>query len=279
MELIEQFLLAAALFIPLEHFFAHKPQKIFRRHCFNDCVFWFANIVFIGIPVILILTVSADAGKLYWPGLRESIASQPAWLQFCESMVLADFALYFAHRAVHAVPFLWRFHAVHHSPEELDWLVACRTHPVDQTFLKSASLVPVFLLGFSSAVVSSYLLFATWQTILTHSNVRLSFGPGLRWALAGPEFHRWHHAKNGAGCNKNFAGHFPIFDWVFGTAHLPKGGAPEKLGINEPMRQNYLRQLLLPFLIERPQLSSFGAGQGGAGAKLPARSCFESETL
>jgi sterol desaturase/sphingolipid hydroxylase (fatty acid hydroxylase superfamily) len=159
--------------------------------------------------------------------------------------------LYFAHRAVHAIPFLWRFHSVHHSAEELDWLVASRTHPLDQILLKCASLMPVFFLGFSSAVIDAYLLFASWQTIFTHSNIRLSFGPVLRWALAGPEFHRWHHDKNGAAPGKNFAGHFPVFDWVFGTAHMPEGATPGELGIGEPMRQIYLRQILTPFLIWR----------------------------
>lgn len=249
MEIIEQFLLTAAIFIPLEHIFAQRPQKIFRQHWFNDCVFWFANLVFVSIPVIVIINASSDAGKHYLP--NATIASQPLWLQFFESMLLADLALYFGHRAVHAIPFLWRFHAVHHSAEELDWLVASRAHPCDQILLKSASLVPLFFLGFSNAVIEAYLLFAAWQTMLTHSNVRLTFGPGLRWALAGPEFHHWHHDKNGAERGKNFAGHFPFFDLVLGTAHMPKGVAPEELGINEPMQQKYLRQLIAPFLIWR----------------------------
>ena len=180
-------------------------------------------------------------------GLQSAVHSQPAWLQFVEILLIADLGFYLAHRAMHAVPCLWRLHAVHHSIEELDWLAGFRVHPLDQSIVKSASVVPVFLLGFSSNAIGAYFLLYAWQSVFLHSNVKIRFGPGLRWLLATPEFHHWHHSKDCALRDKNFAGQLPFLDAIFRTAYMPKGRRPTSFGIVEPMRQHYLLQLAMPF--------------------------------
>ena len=86
---------------------------------------------------------------------RTAIAARPIWLQVITVVIIADLGFYLAHRLFHAVPWLWHFHAVHHSIEEMDWLAAHRVHPVDQIVTKGASLVPVFVLGFSGPPSSS----------------------------------------------------------------------------------------------------------------------------
>ncbi|WP_246672129.1 MULTISPECIES: sterol desaturase family protein [unclassified Mesorhizobium] len=87
--------------------------------------------------------------------LSATVQSQPLWLQAIEALIIADIGFYLAHRAFHAVPFLWRFHAIHHSIEEMDWLAAHRVHPVDQILTKSASFLPLFALGFQARRFSS----------------------------------------------------------------------------------------------------------------------------
>lgn len=90
--------------------------------------------------------------------LTAAVQSQPVWLQAIEALLIADIGFYLAHRAFHAVPFLWRLHAIHHSIEEMDRLAAHRVQPVDQILTKSASFLPLFALGFSAEAVLIYVL-------------------------------------------------------------------------------------------------------------------------
>jgi sterol desaturase/sphingolipid hydroxylase (fatty acid hydroxylase superfamily) len=245
-EFLEGLLLTAVIFIPLERIIAVRPQRIFRRHWLNDFVFWIANNYLIGLMLTLLIAVVLIAGNRWLSGLHQTVSSQPHWLQFIEVLLIADLWFYWAHRTMHAIPCLWRLHAVHHSIEDLDWLAGSRAHPLDQTFAKGG-LPLVFLLGFSGDAIGAFVLLYAWQSVFLHSNVRLRFGPGLRWLLASPEFHHWHHSKDRATRDKNFAGQLPILDVIFRTAHMPIGRRPTSFGNDEPMHQNYLAQLALPF--------------------------------
>ena len=178
--------------------------------------------------------------------MRVAVAGQPYWLQIVEVVLVADLGLYFAHRMVHAIPLLWRFHQIHHSNEELDWLAAFRVHPVDQIATKGLALVPVFALGFSDAAIAVFALLSQWHAILLHSNISIGFGP-LRWLIASPNFHHWHHSKEVAARDKNFAGQLSLLDVLFGTAHMPHGQVPSQYGIDDPLPSTYVTQLLHPF--------------------------------
>jgi sterol desaturase/sphingolipid hydroxylase (fatty acid hydroxylase superfamily) len=247
MEILKSLLLIAIVFIPLERIFTLRNQKIFRRNWWNDAVFFVANTYVVAFALALMIGGVTFVANLWFPGVRSAVSSQPVWLQFFEILFLADLGFYFAHRALHAVPFLWRFHMIHHSVEELDWLAGGRAHPIDVLFAKSAGFMPVFALGFSSGALGAFLLLYVWQSVLLHANVSLRLGPGFRWLLVSPEFHHWHHSKDPAVRDMNFAGQLPIFDVIFRTAHLPAGQRPETFGVDDPMRQNYLSQLARPF--------------------------------
>jgi sterol desaturase/sphingolipid hydroxylase (fatty acid hydroxylase superfamily) len=171
------------------------------------------------------------------------------WLQFIEVLLLADLGFYLAHRTFHAVPLLWRIHSVHHSIEEMDWVAGHRVHPIDQILTKSVSLLPVFALGFHPGAIAAFTLLYHWQSMLIHSNVRIDFGP-LRWVLASPHFHHWHHANEPEAFDRNFAGQLPLWDLVFGTFHLPKGRMPQRYGLDAPVPDTYVGQLAYPFMGE-----------------------------
>ena len=244
----KEFLIACLIFVPLERLVAmHPEQKIFRRDWGNDLVCLFLNgfLIKLGL-VILVVGVVAAAGWLMPAGVRASVAGQPYWLQVAQMVIIGDIGFYCAHRAFHAVPWLWRFHAIHHSIEELDWLAAARVHPIDQISTKAASLLPIFALGFSEIAIAMYLTLYYWQSFLIHSNVRIRFGP-LRWLLASPEFHHWHHSNDAQARNKNFAGQLPLLDLLLGTLHMPRGKAPIRYGIDDPVPRRYALQLLYPF--------------------------------
>jgi sterol desaturase/sphingolipid hydroxylase (fatty acid hydroxylase superfamily) len=115
--------------------------------------------------------------------VRAAIANQPSWLQIVEIIVVVDLEIYFVHRMFHSIPLLWRFHQIHHSSEELDWLATYRVHPVEQIAFKGISLAPIFALGFSDAAIAAFAVLNGWQAILIHSNLSIGFGP-LRWLIA-----------------------------------------------------------------------------------------------
>src|SRR5262249_24387207 len=149
-----------------------------------------------------------------------ALRSQPIWLQAIEVVVIADAGFYLAHRAFHAIPVLWKFHSIHHSIEEMDWLAAHRVHPVDQILTISASLLPVYALGFSPTALAIYAITYKWQSMLIHSNTRLGFGP-LKWIFASPQFHHWHHANERQAHDKNFAAQLVLIDCLAGTLFMP----------------------------------------------------------
>jgi sterol desaturase/sphingolipid hydroxylase (fatty acid hydroxylase superfamily) len=244
-------LITIFVFIPLERLFAMHPQKVFRRSWGNDVIFLFVNGMLIKLGLLaLILAVIFAAAWIVPASFQAMVGGLPYWVQIPIVIVLSDLGFYWTHRMFHAVPWLWRFHSIHHSIEELDWLAAVRVHPVDQILTKGVSLVPVFALGFSEWVIGVYALLYQWQSVLIHSNVRVGFGP-LRLLFASPEFHHWHHSNHREARDRNFAGQLSFLDALFGSLHLPRGQIPTSYGLDRPLPQRYVPQLLYPFIGER----------------------------
>ena len=242
-----QFLLVAAVFVPLERLFAlRKEQRILRANWRLDLVYTFVNgaLITAGI-MILVLVAGSIFAHVVPEQLRAAVASQPFFIQLIEAVVTADLLFYAAHRLFHAVPFLWKFHAVHHSIEEMDWLAAARVHPFDQIVTKGASILPLFALGFSDPVIAAHAFVYFWHSYLLHSNVRIKFGL-LKWVVASPEYHHWHHANQREAYDSNYAAQLSILDKLFRTLYLPQGKTPEKYGIDEPVPRGYLAQLMYP---------------------------------
>lgn len=240
-------LLSLLVFVPLEHLLPiHEKARKLRKGVATDLLHYFVSGLFIRFGLTLVTVLAAKAGAALVPeALSAAIHAAPLWLQVLAATILADLGMYVAHRTMHSVPWLWQFHAVHHSSEELDWLAAYRVHPVDQVFVKGASLLPLFVLGFSGAAIAIAAIIYHWQSLLIHSNIRVPLGP-LRWLVVGPEFHHWHHANQREAYDKNFAGQMPLWDMVFGTLHLP-GRMPERYGVDDPVPLSYLEQLTYPF--------------------------------
>jgi sterol desaturase/sphingolipid hydroxylase (fatty acid hydroxylase superfamily) len=179
------------------------------------------------------------------PHFQAMVATQSGLLQFMEAFVIANLGGYLGHRLSHEVPFLWRFHALHHSITEMDWLAAARVHPLDQVVTKALTLIPLYLMGFSKTIFGVYVGLATFHAIFIHANVRFSFGP-LRWLISTPKFHHWHHSDDREAHNKNYAGELPLLDYLFGTLYMPEGRMPSKYGTSELIPTDYIRQMVYP---------------------------------
>jgi sterol desaturase/sphingolipid hydroxylase (fatty acid hydroxylase superfamily) len=211
---------------------------------------WITRLAVIAAVVLLAARagVPLDRAHLqaFAAGSGHALRGMPAWAQVLAVLLLGDLIGYGAHRLFHGRR-LWRFHAVHHSSREVDWLSSVRLHPVNDALMKLAQVVPFLLLGFKTAVVAAYAPFLTFHALLLHANVSWTFGP-LRYVVSSPAFHRWHHTTEAEGLDKNFAGLFPFIDLAFGTFYMPKGAQPTRFGIVEDdVPQGIFRQLVYPF--------------------------------
>jgi lathosterol oxidase len=242
-------LILAVLFVPLERIFPRRPdQRIFRHAWETDLAHFAVSHLLVQLTVFLTM---APAVWLFAGAARESlqgwVTAQPIALQAVEALVVADLAQYGAHRAFHQVPWLWRFHQIHHSSTTLDWLAGSRLHLVDIVVTRAFSFVPLYLFGFAPTAVYAYLIFVSFHAVFIHANVRFRFRP-LEWIVVTPRYHHWHHADHAEAVNRNFAVHLPFIDRLFGTAHLPEGRWPDRYGISgDPVPEGYLGHLAYPF--------------------------------
>src|SRR5262245_36231968 len=186
------FVFLILVFRPLELVFPAKPgQRFFRPAWFTDLCFFLGQYLLWSGLVLWVLTYFSRWLTAILPhGFRESVASQPWWLQAVEVVVLSDFLIYWGHRLQHRVRFLWRLHAVPHSAEHLDWLAAHREHPLDSIYTIGIINLPAFILGFPLETIAGFIAFRGLWAIYIHSNVRLPIGP-LRMLIGAPELPHW----------------------------------------------------------------------------------------
>ena len=244
---IASLVLPAIVFVPLERLFAARPsQPVFRRAWFTDVAYLIVNRPIIQFGLVgVIVTLTMAARGLVPASFQAVLAGQPVWLQVIQILLLADLGFYITHRMFHTVPALWRFHAIHHSIEDLDWLAAARVHPIDQILTKAISLLPLFIAGYSDKALAVFTFLYFWHSFLLHSNVKLSLGP-LNHVIATPRFHHWHHANDRLERNRNFAAQLSLFDRLFGTYYLPSDRTPTRFGVDDPVPGTYLRNLGYP---------------------------------
>lgn len=235
-----------------------RGQRILRRGFWTDCVYWLWTPIvtraFVPVAVGLAALPLVLFLGLHYATIREGhgpLATQPLWLQAIEVFVLGDFLGYWQHRLFHGAR-LWRYHAVHHSSSELDWLSSVRIHPVNDVGSKLIVSVPLLVLGFNLTPVALYAPFTTFYAIMVHANLSWDLGP-FRYVFASPAFHRWHHTRAAEGQDKNFAGALPLWDLIFGTFYMPRR-QPTAFGIDDPMPEGFVGQMLAPFRRLTPPL-------------------------
>ncbi len=248
--------LLTVIFAPLERLFALHPQKLFRKAILTDLGYYFLSSLIpsllLGVPLAF---VAWGVHRFVPPAITATVAGWPAWLRIVIALTVGDIGSYWGHRWSHEIPLLWRFHAIHHSAEHVDYLVNTRAHPVDMVFTRLCGLVPLYILGVAAPMRGSASLIPLMVLILgsawgffVHANLRWRFGP-LEWFISTPAFHHWHHTNDGpAYLNKNYAPMMPWVDRIFGTLYLPKSEQPVRYGIDQQLASGFFGQLMQPFL-------------------------------
>jgi sterol desaturase/sphingolipid hydroxylase (fatty acid hydroxylase superfamily) len=251
--------LLLVVFVPLERIFHHRAQKVFRPSFGADVIYYFVNGILPKLLLIIPLSLlAAGMHRLYPLAFYSSVAAMPLWLRFAAALVVNEVGGYWGHRWSHEIPLLWRFHVIHHSAEEMDWLVTTRSHPVDMFFTHFCALFPLYVTGLTQPLANKADFAPMAVTAVTmywayfiHANVCWRFG-FLEWVISTPHFHHWHHTNDSQeALNKNYAATFPWMDKCFGTLYLPNEW-PAKYGSDTPIASDVTGQLLDPLSFSDP---------------------------
>jgi len=184
------------------------------------------------------------SGLQIWP------SEWPLYAQVVLAVVASEFMLYWAHRTAHEVPFIWRFHAVHHSVQKL-WIVNTgRFHFIDSLYSIVLGIFPLLLLGAPMVVITWVGAITAFIGMLTHCNVEMRFGP-ISYIFNTPGVHRWHHSKKLREGNTNYGENIMIWDILFRTYFNEKRRPPQNIGITEHMPRRFRHQLIWPFIDQK----------------------------
>jgi sterol desaturase/sphingolipid hydroxylase (fatty acid hydroxylase superfamily) len=238
-------ILSSALsFILLERLFPYdRGQKILRDGFWTDLIGYTLIQSYVLALVIraIILWVDGQTGL----SALHLLSGWPIWLQLGFFLVTHDFYIYSFHRLQHHSSMLWRIHEAHHSVRDVDWLAGSRSHALEILINQTIEFLPMTLLGASPDLpLIKGIVDAVWGMFI-HSNIDFRFGR-LGYVFNGPEMHRWHHAREIKEGGVNFSTKLAIWDWLFGTAHLPDQ-KPTGYGLDEPFPSGYLEQNLYAF--------------------------------
>lgn len=246
------FLFFSFMFSPLERSIPLSPRtSFFRRYWCTDLAFFIGQYLLWGSLTLEALRILEHFCS-EWLSLRSypMVSRQPWILQAIEVIVLGDLLIYWMHRLQHRVDWLWRFHSVHHSAQDMDWLAAHREHPIDGIITQATINLPAFLLGFPLETLAGVIAFRGAWALFIHSNVKLPLGP-LKVVIGSPDLHHWHHSKERIGCN--YGNLSPLMDVFFGTYRAPKE-PPLELGISGDFPKTYIGQLLHPFVLKKKRI-------------------------
>ncbi len=235
-----------------------KKQPVFRKGFWLDAFYMIFNFFLfslIGYNALSNVGVELFNDFLGLFGIDNLVAIEvqdfPVWAQLLIMFIIADFIQWNVHRMLHRVPWLWKFHQVHHSVKEMGFAAQFRFHFVETLVYKSAQYIPLAMIGFGIEQFFVVHMFSVFIGHLNHANLDWSYGP-LGYVLNNPRMHIWHHAKALPPEHKygmNFGLSLSIWDYLFGTAYVPKSGKDIEIGFDgdERFPHDFTGQLTYPF--------------------------------
>ncbi len=235
-----------------------KKQAIFRKDFWLDAFYIFFNFYLFKIIIFFAFSNVVEA----W--FTNSVGSLDKFILFDTKKLglgmqllvfftALDFIQWFTHLMLHRIKFLWRFHKVHHSVEQLGFAAHFRFHWMENVIYTPMKFIGMMLIGNfdpEQAYIVYYISIAIGH--LNHANIDLSYGP-LKYILNNPRMHIWHHAyalPEGRKHGSNYGISLSLWDYIFGTAHIPGNGRDIKLGFKavEDFPKGLVGQLLYNIL-------------------------------
>jgi len=258
-------LLGVSAFFFLLEIFApwHKEQKKFRKDFWLDFFYMFFNFFLFSLVIYnaasnVVVNLFNDA--LASLGIRNLVAIEvnawPVWAQLVTLLVVRDFIQWNIHRLLHRVPFLWEFHKVHHSVEEMGFAAHLRYHWMENVVYNALQYIPLAMIGFGIDDFFIVYIFTLAVGHFNHSNVKLPLGP-LKFVLNNPQMHIWHHAKHlpeGRPYGVNYGLTLSLWDYLFKTDYIPYEGRDIELGFpgSEQFPKTFVAQNLHGFGLPEP---------------------------
>jgi sterol desaturase/sphingolipid hydroxylase (fatty acid hydroxylase superfamily) len=247
----------AAVFTILTWFWACNPGRAWwqKRDLVTDLCYWFfipvitrflrIGMLIVGAALLFHIT-TADGLVAFYDNGHGPLAALPLVAQMLIFLIGEDIILYWTHRLFHGEK-MWKYHAVHHSSKELEWISAARFHPINLFLGTVFADVVLLVAGISPNVFVVLGPLTVAHSAFVHANLDWTLGP-FKYVIAGPVFHRWHHTAADRGGEKNFAATFPILDVIFGTFYMPEGELPDNYGIaDRTFPTSFTGQLAHPF--------------------------------
>lgn len=235
-----------------------KNQKALRDDFWLDAFYMFFNFFLfslIGYGALSEVGVQLLNDGLAKIGINNLVAievqSWPAWAHIIVLFLVSDFVQWNVHRLLHRVPWLWEFHKVHHSVQQMGFAAHLRFHWMENVVYKFFMYIPLTMLGYGFAELFLVHQFTLAIGHLNHSNINISWGP-LKYIFNSPTMHIWHHAEELPANRKygvNFGLTLSLWDYLFGKAYIPKVGRDIKLGFDDVAEfpKTFWGQFVYPF--------------------------------
>ena len=236
-----------------------KNQGAFRKGFWLDTfyiVFNFFLFSLIGYNALSNVGVELFNDLLGFFGIENIVAINiqglPVWSQLLIMFVIADFIQWNVHRQLHRIPQLWEFHKIHHSVKEMGFAAQFRFHFMETIIYKSVQYIPLAMIGFGIQEFFVIYMFSVFIGHLNHANVGWNYG-FLGYIFNNPKMHIWHHSKELPEAHPygmNFGLSLSIWDYLFGSAYVPKNGKDIELGFegDENFPDNFGSQIMFPFI-------------------------------
>lgn len=252
-------LIAISLFFwSLELLFPWRDkQGAFRKDFWLDTFYMFFNfflfslVGFAAMSNVVSTAFNELIFKLFgWQNLVAlQVAQLPVIVQLLILFVVKDFIQWNIHRLLHRVDWMWQFHKVHHSVEEMGFAAHLRFHWMENVIYRTLEYIPLSMIGFGIQDFLFVHLFTLAWGHFNHANIKVPLG-WFKYIFNNPQMHIWHHAKHiPSRYGVNFGLTLSLWDYLFKTNYIPKEGRDEPLGFNnlKQFPKTFLRQILYPF--------------------------------
>jgi len=235
-----------------------RDQKKFRKDFWLDFFYMFFNFFLFSLIIYnaasdVLVNLFKDFLGLF--GIRNLVAIHveqwPVWGQLFTLFIVRDFIQWWVHRLLHRVDFLWEFHQVHHSVQEMGFAAHLRYHWMETVVYRSIEYIPLAMIGFGIDDFFLVHIFTLAVGHFNHSNLTVNLGP-LKYIFNNPQMHIWHHAEHLPPDHPrgvNFGLTLSVWDYLWGTNYIPYNGRDIKLGFPrvEQFPKTFWKQVLHGF--------------------------------